>query len=115
MRAPRRAVLFPIWRQGVERPICVLIWREPSAVARSIARRDGLPLAVGLALWEEYNRMMVASTSGLPRVLVSYQELVADPVVAVGRLHRDLVKAGAVDLRLPEAEELLATIDPAAR
>ncbi len=113
MKDPRLAVLFPIWRQALERPICVLIWREPSAVARSIARRDGLPLAVGLALWEEYNRMMVASTSGLPRVLVSYQELVADPVEAVGRLHRDLVKAGAVDLRLPEAEELLAMIDPA--
>jgi hypothetical protein len=113
MKDPRLAILFPIWREALERPICVLIWREPWAVARSIARRDGLPLAVGLALWEEYNRMMLASTSGLPRVLVSYQELVADPIECVGRLHRDLVAAGALDLRLPSQEELLAMIDPA--
>jgi hypothetical protein len=113
VKDPRLAILFPIWREALDRPICVLVWREPAAVARSLARRDGLPPVLGLALWEEYTRAMLASTAGLPRVLVSYQELVADPIECVAGLHRGLVAAGAVDLRLPAEEELRAMIDPA--
>jgi hypothetical protein len=112
IKDPRMALLFPIWRQALERPLCVLAWREPSAVARSLASRDGLPLPVGLALWEEYSRAMLASTAGLPRVLVSYEELIADPIECVASLYRALVAAGALDLRLPSDEELLAMIDP---
>jgi len=56
---------------------------------------------------------MLAFTAGLPRVCVSYQELVADPIECVARLHRELVAAGAVDLRLPADDELRAMIDPA--
>jgi hypothetical protein len=112
IKDPRMALLFPIWREALDRPVCVLAWREPHAVARSLARRDGLPLAVGLALWEEYSRAMLASTAGLPRVLVSYEELIADPIECVARLHRDLLAAGAADLRLPADDELRAMIDP---
>jgi hypothetical protein len=110
---PRLAILFPIWREALDRPVCVLVWREPAAVARSLARRDGLPVMVGLALWETYTRAMLASTAGLPRVMVAYQELVANPIECVARLHRGLVTAGAADLRLPSDDELRAMIDPA--
>ena len=113
VKDPRLAILFPIWREALDRPLCVLVWREPSAVARSLVSRDGIPLALGLALWEEYTRAMLASTAGLPRVSVSYQALVTDAIECVARLHRDLVAAGAVDLRLPADDELRAIIDPA--
>jgi hypothetical protein len=112
MKDPRLAILFPIWRETMDHPICVLVWREPAAVARSLARRDDLPFVLGLALWEEYTRAMLASTAGLPRVAVSYQELIADPIATVARLHVALVAAGAADLRLPTEAELLAMIDP---
>lgn len=112
MKDPRLALLFPLWRDALERPVCVLAWREPLAVARSLAQRDGLPLALGLALWEEYTRTALASTIGLPRVAVAYHRLVADPVGTMTKLHRDLVAAGATDLSLPPNDELLAMIDP---
>jgi hypothetical protein len=113
VKDPRLSILFPLWREALDRPLCVLVWREPSAVARSLERRDGLPPALGLALWEEYTRAMLASTAGLPRVCVSYQQLVADPIECVARLHRGLVGAGAVDLRLPAEDEIREMIDPA--
>jgi hypothetical protein len=112
VKDPRLAILFPIWRETLDRGLCVLVWREPASVARSLEHRDGLPFVVGLALWEEYTRAMLASTAGLPRVSVSYEELVADPIAAVSRLHGALVAAGAVDLRLPAGDELRAMIDP---
>jgi len=113
MKDPRLAILFPIWREALDRPFCVLVWREPAAVARSLARRDALPLAAGLALWEEYTRAMLSSTAALPRVCVSYHALVADPIGCVAKLHRDLVAVGAADLALPTDRELRAMVDPA--
>jgi len=112
MKDPRLAILFPIWREALDHPLCVLVWREPAAVARSLARRDGLPLMLGLALWEEYTRSMLASTIGMPRVVVSYQNLVADPVQCVAELHRALVAAGAADLTLPSDDEIRTIVDP---
>jgi hypothetical protein len=112
MKDPRLAILFPVWRAALEEPLCVLIWREPMAVARSLSQRDGFPLALGLALWEEYARAMLANTIGLPRVLVSYEELVSDPTGSAGRLHRSLVAAGAADLHLPGDDQLREIIDP---
>lgn len=100
-------LLFPFWRELLDRPACVLVWRDPMRVARSFARRDGLPLAIGLALWEEYTRAMLAASSGLPRVLVSYDELAGDAAAAAA-LHRELVAAGAADLRLPADDDLRA-------
>jgi hypothetical protein len=113
MKDPRLSIVFPIWREALDRPVCVLVWREPSAVARSLSKRDDLPHVVGLALWEEYTRAMVASTIGLPRVLISYDDLIADPIGCASRLHRSLVNAGASDLVLPSDDELRAMIDPA--
>jgi Uncharacterized protein conserved in bacteria len=113
VKDPRLSILFPIWREVLDRPICVLVWREPAAVARSIERRDGLPFVLGLALWEEYTRAMLASTIAEPRVCVSYQDLVADPIQSVARLHAALVAAGAADLQLPPDDEIRSMIDPA--
>jgi hypothetical protein len=112
VKDPRLCILFPIWREALAHPLAVLVWREPAAVARSLERRDGFPVPLGLAMWEEYSRSMLSSTRGLPRVAVSYEELVADPVRCVAKLHEDLVAAGAVDLRLPAEEELRALVDP---
>jgi hypothetical protein len=112
VKDPRLSILFPIWRDALDRPICVLVWRNPPAVARSLATRDDLPHVVALALWEEYTRTMLASTIGLPRVLVSYDDLIADPFGCALRLHQALVAAGA-DLLLPAADELREMIDPA--
>lgn len=43
--------------------ICV---RHPLAVARSLRARDGIPLAIGLALWEAYNVVLCRGLTGRP-------------------------------------------------
>jgi hypothetical protein len=106
VKEPRMTLVFPIWREALERPLCVLVWREPAAVARSLEHRDGLPFIIGLALWEEYTRAMLACTIGLPRVLVSYQDLMRDPAACSAEL------AKAAELQTPGENELRAIIDP---
>ena len=106
VKEPRMTLVFPIWREVLERPLCVLVWREPAAVAKSLMHRDGLPFVIGLALWEEYTRAMLAHTVGLPRVLVSYQDLLRDPAACANEL------AQFTGLKAPEEDDLRALIDP---
>jgi len=116
IKDPRLCLLFPVWREILERPFCVLIYREPLPVARSLAARDGLPIPYGIALWEEHTRQALASTRGLPRCLISHRELMADPAAVLRDLHRHLGQLGAPQLarlRFPTDEEIRSVVDPA--
>jgi hypothetical protein len=116
IKDPRLCLLFPFWREILVHPLCVLIYREPLPVARSLAARDGISIPYGMALWERYTREALASTLGLPRGLVSHRELMADPESVLRRLHRNLLQLGGPQLErvsLPTAEEIHAVVDPA--
>jgi hypothetical protein len=115
VKDPRLCLLFPFWREILEHPFCVLIYREPLPVARSLAARDGFPISYSIALWEKHTRDALASTLGLPRVLLSHRELMADPVATLRRLHGHLARhrPELSRLRLPTAEEIRAVLDPA--
>jgi hypothetical protein len=103
IKDPRLSIVMPVWREALGDPECVLVSREPLAVARSLAQRDGLPIVLGIALWEEYVRAMLASTIGLRRVVVAYEDLVATPREVASRLAREL------NLRMPNDD----VVDPA--
>jgi hypothetical protein len=77
---PRLCLLLPYWRTLVPvPPAAVFVWRNPLAVAHSLHRRDGMPLVVGLALWERYNRVALESLAGLDTYSVDFDDAVADP------------------------------------
>lgn len=94
VKDPRLCLLLPFWRELLERPLCILVYRDPLSVARSLAHRDGLPILVGIALWEHYNRAALAASQGLPRVLLGHRELLDDPMAVASRLARTLAESG---------------------
>ena len=56
----------------LEIPVCIHVTREPLEVAGSVAKRNGFPLPVGLALWEHYTLRSLQASVGraaLPRAL----------------------------------------------
>jgi hypothetical protein len=106
---PRMVLLFPLWRRALNTPMCVMIWRDPLAVARSLAARDGFPLRFGVLLWELYVRTMLSATIGLPRVLVSYRQLVDDPPKAA-HLLQTLLEEFGVRLRFPGEDAVRAVV-----
>jgi hypothetical protein len=86
---PRLCLLLPYWRRVLDGPVAaVLVWRRSMAVARSLERRDGMPVADGLALWERYNRSALGGLHGLPVSVVDYDAVVADPAAFVGTRRR---------------------------
>ena len=77
---PRACLLLPFWRAALPGPLAVIfVWREPLAVARSLHRRDGIPLADGLALWEHYNRCAAVGLQGVDTFVLDYSSVVDDP------------------------------------
>ncbi|HEX7151440.1 MAG TPA: sulfotransferase [Thermoanaerobaculia bacterium] len=106
VKDPRMSLLFPIWREAFGEPVCVLAWRDPMAVARSLETRDGLPLIVSLAAWEQSTRTLLRDSEGLSRVLVSYEQLLADPQHVTRELHAALTSFGVEGLTLLSAEQL---------
>ncbi|HXA19205.1 MAG TPA: sulfotransferase [Thermoanaerobaculia bacterium] len=112
IKDPRISLLFPIWREALPGAIIVIPWREPMAVAHSVANRDRLPLLSSIALWEHYNRTLLRDTEGLPRLLVSYEELLADPVRMVRSLHDALAGFGIEGLTLPSEQHIRQIVNP---
>jgi hypothetical protein len=82
MKDPRLSVLLPAWRPvfadlGLQ-PRCAIAVRRPAAVAASLVRRDGFSPEKALLLWASHMVAAVVNTRDLPRVFVSYDELLAD-------------------------------------
>ena len=112
VKEPRLCALFPIWRTASETPICVHVFRNPLEVAASLRERNGVPLQVGLALWEAYNVRALAGATGLPRLLASFESLLQRPAATAGTIHTALQKLGDYPLRMPTGPELTRFLDP---
>lgn len=111
LKEPRFCLLFPVWRAVLEMPFCIHIHRNPLEVAHSLKARNRVPIRVGLALWEFYNRLALRASDGLARYIVSYEDLLDNPTTTVGTIHAALEQYGAYELRVPTARELGAFLD----
>jgi len=111
IKEPRLCVLFSIWRELLAAPVCVLMWRNPLEVALSLKSRNAIPLQFGLALWEYYTLASIRASSGLPRILLSYAELMAEPDRTVETLADFFKNSGIVGLRSPGINDIEQFVD----
>ena len=113
VKEPRLCVLLPIWKSALETPVCLHVFRNPLETAYSLQARNGTPIDVGLALWEVYNARALEASSGLPRLFLSYEDLLTEPLAKVDMLREALVRQGGYDLRSPSRRELDLFLDAA--
>lgn len=64
MKDPRLVLTYAVWRSLLPRHTIVACLRHPMNVARSLAKRDGIPISEGLAMWVEYNERLAEIVSG---------------------------------------------------
>ena len=113
---PRLCLLLPWWRGVLPSPLSVLlVWRSPSAVARSLGRRQGFVESLGLALWERYVHDALAALDGHGAYVVRYEELVAHPASELAAA-RAWLRSRGVALEEGDAalEEAAASVSPGA-
>ncbi|MHC4414421.1 MAG: glycosyltransferase [Planctomycetota bacterium] len=111
IKEPRLCLLLPVLRPKLEAPVCVHVHRHPVEVARSLRTRNGFSLGFGLALWEFYSLSAINASRGLPRLLVSYGDVIEDPIAAVRRLLDQLAGLGVSGLHLPDEDEVSDFVD----
>ena len=111
IKEPRLCLLFPLWRDSLENPLCIHVLRNPLEVAHSLKVRNKIPIRVGLALWEVYTLRSMEASAGLPRTFVSYGKLMNDPPSTVQSLRSALDAGGAFAFRTPSDDELSRFLD----
>ncbi|WOJ96519.1 glycosyltransferase [Congregibacter brevis] len=92
LKDPRLCLTWPLWEPLAKDSTLLFVYRSPLAVARSLARRHGFPLQLGLALWELYNRRALVLLDE-ETVTVSYDEI-ASGESTLGSLVTQLQEAG---------------------
>ncbi|MDE3155177.1 MAG: glycosyl transferase family 1 [Acidobacteriota bacterium] len=113
LKEPRLCRLLPFWRPIFDALGCavsvVYAVREPASVARSLAKRNRIPMPCGRALWLAYVRDGLADADpAWPAVVVDHALLMRDPVGQLRRMSAALVRP--LDERLA-AEFAAAFID----
>lgn len=111
IKEPRLCVLLPLWRPVLELPFCVHVFRHPVEVAHSLKARNGIPIKVGFALWEAYNTRAIEASSDLPRIFVSYSELLSSPQPVVDQLRDAMSTPSGYNFRTPSLAELTSALD----
>ena len=112
IKDPRQCRLLPLWAALFEqRPFqvaVVLAVRQPEAVAASLVSRDQLPLDRALLLWLSHTLEAERATRQLPRLVLSYEQLLQDPAAAVQRCQQ----LAGLPITTPSAELLGEWIRP---
>jgi len=115
LKDPRVSLLLPLWRKVLlDRGGVVLIVRDPSEVAWSLALRDSIPPLTGLALWSAYNRAALAELSGMPVHVLRYTDLVERPGEVVTSIVESLRAWGEIPLEA-NLDAAIARVKPALR
>jgi len=110
-KEPRFCLLLPLWKQLLEVPVFVHVFRSPAQVAQSLLTRNGFPIPFGIALWECYIVASLRESNRCPRIVVHYQDFMADPLSATYKLYRGLTDMGIKGLHMPAEREILSFID----
>ena len=84
---PRVCLLLPYWMRILPQPVAaLLVWRDPLPVGRSLAKRDDMHLADGIALWERYNRSALEHLVGVDTYVCHYESLLEHPGASLGQI-----------------------------
>jgi len=92
MKDPRLPRLLPFWKIVFEQvgvwPAFIIANRDPISVANSLSRRDSLPDTRSHLLWQEHCLCALRESEGYPRVVVSYDRLLEDPLAQLERIRQ---------------------------
>jgi len=103
LKDPRICKLLPVWidifKEINVTPRFIIVYRHPEEVARSLEKRDSIPLEKAYVLWLSYVLASELFSRGFPRAFVAYDSLLDD-------WHRAMEKAFS-DLSLPFDDQMI--------
>lgn len=85
-KEPRTTLFIPFWRSIIPQIRFVICVRSPLEVAKSLAKRNKIPIEQGVVLWHRYMRAAIQDTEFCPRYFAHYEDYIAEPEIQVERL-----------------------------
>jgi hypothetical protein len=85
-KEPRTTILLPFWRSVIPNLRFVICVRSPLEVAKSLAKRNKIPIERGVFLWNRYMRAAIQDTESCPRIFAYYEDFFTDAVSEANRL-----------------------------
>lgn len=110
IKEPRLCLLFPLWKPLLECPVVIHVHRHPLKIAQSLNRRNGYPVEFCAALWERYTVDAFQASYGFPRLLVSYEDLIVNPLANVSLIFQKMSELSVFGLRMPSEREILTFV-----
>jgi len=90
VKDPRLCRLLPLWKSALAqlgiKLYAVILLRHPLEVAASLAKRDKFEINRSQMLWLRYLLDAERASRDLPRYFLTYDSLLADPVISLERL-----------------------------
>lgn len=108
---PRTLLTLAGWREALPDADFVGSFRNPGAVALSLASRNGFSVEQGLSLWERYNEKLLDLFVVRPFPLVSF-DLPADDIVQSTRRAIEMLGLAAAATATPFFDERLRHVKP---
>jgi hypothetical protein len=115
VKDPRMCLTLTFWRSAIPVPMAaIFVLRNPLHVARSLIARDGLPMSLGLALWDRHIRSAVLGLESLPTLVIHYDDMLSQPMAAQRKIVSFLEHVG---VNVPPDRERVASswLDPGLR
>jgi len=101
VKDPRLCHLLPLWLPLLDElgvtASAIIVARDPREVAASIMTRDEWPPELSRELWWQHLSAAIQASCNLPRHILAYPRLLADPVVEID------AAVNALELPLPPA------------
>jgi GT2 family glycosyltransferase len=106
----RASLLLAFWREVLDRPlVAILTCSDPLSAADRLAARAGLRQALGVALWDRYQRSAMEGLRGLPVLVSHVHAAVSDPANWAGDVCAFL-RANRVEAVQPPAAALRSLV-----
>ncbi len=103
---PRNSLTLPFWERLLPGLKTIIMVRNPLEVAYSMHKRNGTSYALGLRLWELYNRRVLTHTRAEDRIITNYQAFFDHPEQELGKI---AAFAGLPESEVGTAAQLVAT------
>lgn len=95
------------WMALLDAPVCIIVHRDPLAVANSMMiYSHNVSLAEWASVYESYYESTMRACDAKPTVVVQHSELMSSPYQTVKKLYSDLVAKGVQGLTLPSEEKV---------
>lgn len=79
LKDPRLCLTLSCWKPFLNKPLVVIMYRDPLAIASSLLQRNRMPPDYALALWEQHAVSALHAAAPFARLHVDHAELMAMP------------------------------------